>query len=430
LAAAAAVAVVVALAGLALSAGGSAAPSLRPSIAPVTGQPIAVASTAGATASDLIVPGTLYQSPSPEEPAGPTFPPLDLFVTPSPAPARGALPTDPSDHKDLRRPLPVQSIDWLTLKAAGRIGIVNGAVAVLPARSDPLADQSTGLPVPAKRTLDLTWTRWVVEPFGYGYDAKGNHYSNLNYWNLCGDGAMTVALWYWQQLTGHPNVTGTAGYFLDPYASEAVPWPAYGPNVPVSGGTRLGTYWSGSDGVSGFTAHGRGFVMYLSMSARPATWQSAGFAVFAKDGKALYPTLGTPRTNIQAGLNWEVSGQDPGSWPEAYYASVIRPDPTVARDLTAAVMLDVGRDGVPVVGAVDTYNLPNWQNGSATPHIRHAVAIVGYDNTSNPPTFTYLDTCGRSCNNRGGNQNGQIHVVAQSQMVLAIQNTVGSGFVW
>ena len=170
--------------------------------------------------------------------------------------------------------------------------------------------------------------------------------------------------------------------------------------------------------------------MYLSMNARPATWQSAGFAVFAKDGKTLYPTLGTPRTNIQAGLNWEVSGHDPASWPEAYYASVIRPDPTLARDLTAAVTLDVGRDGVPVIGAVDTYNLPNWQNGAATPHIRHAVAIVGYDNSANPPTFTYLDTCGRSCNNRGGNQNGQIHVIAQSQMVLAIKNTVGSGFVW
>jgi hypothetical protein len=430
LAAAAVFASVVALAGVALFAAGSAAPAPSPSPASTAGEPLAFASGAGATPSELVVPGTLYQSPSPGDTPGPTFPPLDLFVTPSPAPARGALPTDPSDRRDPRRPLPVQSMDWLTLKAAGRIAIVDRGVAVLPARSDPLLDQSSGLPLPDKRTLDLGWTRWVVEPFGYGHDAKGNYYSNLNYWNLCGDGAMTVALWYWQQLTGHPDVTGTAGYFLDPYGAEAVPWPANGPNVPASKGALVGTYWSGSDAVSGFTAHGRGFVMYMSMSARPATWQSSGFAVFAKDGKALYPTLGTPRTNIQAGLNWEVSGHDNASWPEAYYASVIRPDPTLARDLTAAVMLDVGRDGVPVIGAVDTYNLPNWQNGSATPHIRHAVAIVGYDNTSNPPTFTYLDTCGHSCNNRGGNQNGQIHVIAQSQMVLAIKNTVGSGFVW
>jgi hypothetical protein len=326
--------------------------------------------------------------------------------------------------------MPAQTYDWLALKAAGRIAIVDGAVSVLPVGADPLVDPSTGLGLPEQRTLDLGWTRWVVEPFGYGTDERGNRYSNLSYWNLCGDGAMTVTLWYWQQLTGHPSVTGTAGYFVDPYVAEAVPWPVRGPSVPVSKGARVGTYWSGSDGVSGFTAHGRGFLMYMAMAAQPATWQSTGFAVFAKDGQPLYPTSGTPRTNIQAGLNWEVSGQNPALWPEAYYASVIRPDPTLARDLTAAVMLDIGRDGVPVVGAVDTFNLPNWQLGTATPHIRHAITIVGYDNTADPPTFTYLDTCGRQCNNRGGNQNGQIHVIAQSRLVLAIQNTVGSGFVW
>ncbi len=432
LAAAAATAAVVAMAGIALLAGvGGGTP---PPSGAASARPIADASAAVVTPSDLVVPGTLYQSPSPspnlEAPAGPTFPALDLFVTPSPAPARGALPTDPADRHDPRRPMPVQSTDWLTLKAAGRIAIVDGGVAVLPAGADPLVYPATGLAVPETGTLDVGWTRWIVEPFGYGSDAKGNRYSNLSYWNLCGDGAMAVALWYWQQSTGYPNVTGTEGYFLDPYASESVPWPARGPSIPVSGGTRLGTYWSGSDRVSGFTAHGRGFVMYMAMAARPATWQSTGFAIFARDGKAMYPTLGTPRTNIQAGLNWEVSGQNRATWSEAYYALVIRPDPTLARDLTAAVMLDVGRDGVPVIGAVDTYNLPNWQNGSATPHIRHAVAIVGYDNTANPPTYTYLDTCGRSCNNRGGNHNGQVHVIAQSEMMLAIQNTVGSGFVW
>ena len=31
---------------------------------------------------------------------------------------------------------------------------------------------------------------------------------------------------------------------------------------------------------------------------------------------------------------------------------------------TVAVMLDVGRDGVPVIAALDTFDLPNWQNGS------------------------------------------------------------------
>jgi hypothetical protein len=390
----------------------------------------ASAASAASSPSGLVVPGTVYQSPTDPEPTGPTFPAIDVFHTASPAPARGALPTDPSAVVDSRRPIPVQSVDWLTLKAAGRIALVGGAVTVLPASADPLVDPSTGVAVPQKRLLDTAWTRWVVEPFGYGSDEKGNSFSNLSYWNLCGDGAMTVALWYWQQLTGGPDVTGTAGYFLDPYAANGVAWPAAGPKIAVSGGTRLGTYWSGSDSVNGFTAHGRGFVMYLAMASQPATWQTPGLALFAGSGKPLYPTAGTSRQNIQTGLNWEISGHNPVGWTEAYYASVIRQDPTLARDLAAAVMLDVGRDGVPVIGAIDTFNLPNWQAGSATPHTRHAIAIVGYDNTANPPTFTYIDTCGRQCNNRGGNQNGQIHVIPQSQMVLAMQNQVGAGFVW
>jgi len=403
---------------------GSSDPTARRSLG-ISFDPTAVASQ-----SELLVPGSLYIDPTPTLASDPTFQPIDVFATASPAPLRGALPTDPSFAQDARRPLPVQSVDWLSLKAAGRVGLVGGKIVTLGANVDPLVDQSTGLPVPAKRTLDVSWTRWVVEPPGYGTDEKGNRYSNLSYWNLCGDGAMTVALWYWQQLAGAPDVTGTAGYFLDPYAAEGLAWPKGGPAVAVSGGQRLGTYWSGSDGVSGFTAHGRGYVMYLAMAAQPATWQSAGLSVFARNGKPLYPTSGTPRTNIQTGLNWEVSGRNATNWTQAYYASVTRPDPTLARDLMAAVMLDVGRDGVPVVGAVDSYNLPNWQAGAATPHTRHAIAIVGYDNTANPPTFTYIDTCGRSCNNRGGNQNGQVHVISQADMVLSIQNQVGSGFVW
>jgi hypothetical protein len=105
-------------------------------------------------------------------------------------------------------------------------------------------------------------------------------------------------------------------------------------------------------------------------------------------------------------------------------------DPTLTRDLNAAVMLDVGRDGVPVVTLVDSYDLPNWQDGDATPHITHALAIVGYDNTSNPPTYTYTETCGRLCNNRGGNTNGDIHTIPQAQLVKAIQNRAGLGFAW
>ena len=68
--------------------------------------------------------------------------------------------------------------------------------------------------------------------------------------------------------------------------------------------------------------------------------------------------------------------------------------------------------------------------GSATPHVQHGVTIVGYDNTANPPTYTYLDTCGRGCNSRSGNQNGGIYVISQAAMVRAIQDSGGSGFIW
>jgi len=388
----------------------------------VTSAPATVSVTASSTPPD----------PTAAASTGPAFQPLDLFATPSPPPARGAQPTDPAFTSDPRRPMPAQSVEWLQVKAAGLVALVGGKVVRLDPGANPLAMPATGAAIPAARTLDTIWARWVVEPSGYGTDEKGNRFSNLNYWNMCSAGATTVALYYWQALTGHPNVTGTEGYFLEPYAAEATAWPTPGPTVALAAdGSRLGTYWSGSDTVSGFTANGRGFLMYLATQTQPPAWQTTGMVVYARaDGTPLYPTRGGPRPNIMTALNWEASNNDPQNWIEAWYTSVIRPDPTLARDLTVAVTLDVGRDGVPVIAALDTFDLPNWQNGSATPHIRHAVAIVGYDNAANPPTFTYIDTCGRACNNRGGNTNGQVHVIAQSQMVKAIRDTVGSGFVW
>jgi hypothetical protein len=369
--------------------------------------------------------------------AGPTFQPIDLFAKEPPAtpgPTRRAGRTGPPAIPlvDPGRDIPDQSVDWLRLKAAGRVVLSNGKIGLLAAGANPLVDPVTGKPVPASRRLDTTWTRWIVEPPAAGKDAKGNSYNDLTYWNLCGPGASTVALFYWQQLTGFPNVTGTAGYFLDPYAAAGVAWPTPGPSFvgPDGKAQHLGTYWSGTVKVSGFTARGRGYLMYLAMAVKPAGWTSPGIDVFVgSDGRPLYPTRGSPPPDMQAALNWEASGHAP-EWAETYYATVHRWDPTLARDLTVAVMLDVGRDGVPVVVAADTFNLPNWQAGSKTPHTRHSIAIVGYDNTANPPTFTYLDTCGRSCNSRAGNQNGQIHVISQAQMVKALTADNGMSFTW
>ena len=357
----------------------------------------------------------------PTRSAGPTFKPLAV-VTSAPGP-KGRGP-DPS------RPIPAQSGDWLALKAAGLVAIVDGKVTILPADANPLVIPSTGLPVPATKMLDVSWTRWVVETLGVGHDDKGSYYHDLSYWKLCGDGAMTVALWYWQQLTGYPNVTGTAGYFLDPYAAQGASWPKPGPTVPRKGGKKLGTYWAGVDTQNGYMAVGRGFEMYLATAAKPAGWTSAGLAVFAAAGKPLYPSTGTDRSTIQVGLNWEVSGHDASTWATAYYASVVRSAPFLAHDLNSAVMLDLGRDGVPVIAAVDSFYLPNWANGNATQHAGHSIAIVGYDNTANPPTYSYIDTCGHACNPRTANREGRVYVIPQSRLSLAMKYTSGAGFVW
>ena len=392
-----------------------------------TATPTAVA-TRSASARPTASPGPRTALPSTAAATPPAFYALNVLAAPTPGPGQAGSATGEFDFSfiDDRRPLAQQSSEWLALKASGRVNLQAGKIGLLDAAANPLAT-SSGAQLPAARSFDVAWTRWVIEPPGSGTDVKGNRYSDQSYWNLCGPGTMTVALYYWQQLTGRPNVTGTAGYYLDPYAAEGVAWPAAGPTFAIP----AGAYWSGTDTASGYRANGRGYLMYLAMAAQPPGWASTGIDVFSDQrGHPLYPTRGASPRSILMAINWEVSGHDPNGWADAWYTSVTNVDPTLARDLQLAVMLDVGRDGVPVIAAVDTYELPNWQAGSATPHIQHGVTIVGYDNAANPPTYTYIDTCGRSCDNRGGNQNGQIHVVSQAAVVRAIRDSGGSGFIW
>jgi hypothetical protein len=433
-----AVAFLFAIGGLALLAR-SGDPSGIPGATGLSGETgVSDASAAGSSlffSSSPPAPVATGTASDPASPAGSGFVPIDMFATPPPpaeAPSRPSYnSTDKPFHPSPARPFTDQSVDWLTLKAAGRVALIDGRTVILSATENPLLMPATGVPVPAAHSLDTSWTRWIVEPPGRGKDEKGNRYTDRSYWNLCGPGATTVTLYYWQRLTGHPNVTGTAGYFLDPYAAEGASWPSPGPLVAYSKGKPIGTYWSGSDGVSGFTAHGRGFVMYMATKSQPPTWRATGIAVWADDKKAAYyPTRGASLDAIEAGINWEASGRNPDSWFDSWYGTVNTFDPTLARDLQVAVMLDVGRDGVPLVAGVDTFDLPNWQAGATTPHTRHAVAIVAYNNTANPPTFSYIDTCGHSCNPRSGNKNGQVHVIAQSKMVAALQDAVGMGVTW
>jgi hypothetical protein len=405
------------------------------SVAPGSSDP--PATIAGASASPVASLSSASTAPASVGPSFASgFAPIDLTVfarpqwlSPSEAPGDSIFRNDPG------RPVPSQSASWVALKAAGRIALVDGQLVVLDEAVDPLTDPKTGAPVPQARRLDLDWARWIVEPYGDGTDVKGNSYTNRSYWNLCGPGAVTVALYYWQQLTGHPDVTGTAGYFLDPYEAAGAAWPSRGPVffTPDGKPQSLGTYWTGSDSINGFTAHARGFLMHLAMDVRPAGWTSTGIDIFVDgNGTARYPTLGAPPSYMMAALNWEASSHHLTAWADGFYAQVSRWSPTLGRDLRTAAMLDIGRDGIAIVASADTYYLPNWlaANPDDTPHTRHAIAIVGYDNTSDPPTYTYLDTCGRRCNSRGGNRSGQVHVISQDRLEEAVTASYGMGFIW
>jgi len=424
-----AAAVLVAVGGCSLMTGGAASSgSAGESAIATSTDPAALASLIATSSPTATPPATAMPTQ-----AGSGFQPIDMFAVAVPGSVTHPdfHATEAPFHPSDARPIPSQPNDWLMTKAYGRVALIGGQIVYLAATMNPLVIPATGKAVPAATTLDVSWTRWIVEPPGRGSDEKGHVYTDKSFWNFCGPGSATVTLYYWQRLTGHPNVTGTAGYFLDPYAAEGVAWPSPGPSLPTSGGKLLGTYWSGSDTVSGFTAHARGFVMYMATKSQPPTWTATGISVWADDtGQAYYPTRGASLDDIQAGLNWEISGHDASDWIDSWYGTVNNSDPDLARDLQTAVMLDVGRDGVPVAAAVDTFDLPNWQKGSATPHTRHAITIVGYDNVANPPTYSYIDTCGHSCNPRGGNTNGQVHVIAQAKMVAAMTDDVGIGFSW
>jgi hypothetical protein len=435
LAASAALLLVAALA-VAWSMSGSTADSgVSPSASPTrsAGNLVAgssIGSPESATAAVSPTPSPTTSSAAPTYESG--FQPLDLLA---PDPPPSASPTPPGlagfPRIDPSRPTPTQSPDWLALKAGGLVALVDGRIAALPAATDPLTEPGSGVALPSAHTLDVAWTGRVVEPPGAGTDEKGNRYADLTYWNLCGPAATTVALYYWQQLTGRPDVTGTSGYFLDPYAAAGVAWPSPGPVVPLSAGVRVGTYWSGRDTLSGYVANGRGFVMYMAMNVQPPGWLATGVDVFTSTGGGpMYPTRGSSPRGMAVAMNWEIAGPDASSWADTWYVYVTKGDPTLATDLHEAVLLDVGRDHVAMLAAADTHELPNWQAGSATPHTRHAISIVGYDDTANPPTYTYIDTCGRGCNGRAGNTNGGTHVISQAAMVAALQDSAGLGFVW
>ena len=276
------------------------------------GQAAATAVASHTASPALSAVPTIRPAPTPSPSPAPTFPPIDLLATPTPPPPHGALPTDQVDSPAPRRPVPAQSAEWLALKAAGRIALVDGQVIGPPSRRRSAeSTPATGVSVPAVaqprdrlRPLDRRADR--LRPRRPAATPTPTRTTGT----CANRGPRRRRSTTGSSRTGHPNVTGTEGWFLDPYEAEGRRL-AVARALPSSssGGKRIGTYWSGTDAVNGYTAHGRGYIMYLGMEIQPPGWRSKGIPVYADArGRPLYPTIGAPRTNIQVALNWEASG--------------------------------------------------------------------------------------------------------------------------
>jgi len=229
---------------------------------------------------------------------------------------------------------------------------------------------------PAAHTLSTSVVRKLVEPPGSGNDDRGHAYTDKNYWNFCGPGAVTAGLAYFTS-----NVTGwPAGTFTEPY----------GPHEST-------TYWGSSIG--------RAYLMHVAMQVKPPSFTRPGLAHFAT-----YPTTGANLSDSRDVLNWEASKHD-DHWSTFFYQTVS------ASGLSSTTLHhDIARDvygGHAVLATVDTAYLPNWSRS-----LGHSILIVGYDDTAG--TYAYIDTCGKRCNGSAQATDGGVWQVGQSRLYHAI----------
>jgi hypothetical protein len=265
--------------------------------------------------------------------------------------------------------------------------------------------------------LSTTYTRWIIEPLGGswfdGDPGIAGWYTDKNYWNECTAGASAVAMGYWQIKYGFPNVSGMSGFRKEPYTS----WPS---GYPTFRNQSSGSYFGGTDSFEGYTSYARGYIQYMSMSVSTPGLAHPGIDEFFNPttGAQEYPQGGGTPSKNKAALNYESA--------MAFWAYVPWSTGNLAATLRSHVGSDIGV-GLPVIARVDAGDLPNWA-GLALGKVEHAVTIVGYNDTT--LTYTYLDSCGTSCNNRPGNQNGGVYSISQAKMAQAMIDGVGDGFIW
>jgi hypothetical protein len=315
----------------------------------------------------------------------------------APGPALATVPGSSSGAVLPAEPGSDQDPAFVALKNAGRIGRrSDGTIGVLAVDAPALTPGD-------KSTLLYNHTGNVQEPKGSGaHDDNQVNYTDLNYWNLCGPGSAAVATYYFVN--------------SDPFLLTI---PADNYREPAAVLHRTTTYWKATDASS----EGRGELMYLAEDVYPTgvNWNYSGIVKW--EGSFPY---GTPINRWRDGVNWVASGQTQLN----YFYVIAKPANLTQAQVLYDVENDVAGVGVPILADVltgdGTHHLVGWTAGSG---INHSIAIIGYDNTVSPATYTYIDTCGPGCNDTG--TAAGVHTIHQSAMWALIQaETDSDGIVW
>lgn len=248
-----------------------------------------------------------------------------------------------------------------------------------------------GAPIPVARQLYMGEADTIVEPGAVGIDANGNSYEDKYFWFLCGPGATTVSLSYWQNISVLRHGKQS---FTDP-----------------SPAPQRTTTWDDNAG--------RSYLMYIADQSRPPSFGSSG-----ELGFGTYPNAGTRTGDILDVLNWEASGHNSATWKNFFYQLQNVPNDAT---LNHNIVVDVANNIAPVA-IVDSYELPDWSHAHSNAHVSHAVAITGYDNTAG--TYTYEQTCDSDCYTHHGH-----YTISQSALEQAIQldqskNGVIGALIW
>lgn len=267
---------------------------------------------------------------------------------------------------------------WVALKLAGKMHVPGQAFVPGQAYAANCPGYCSG-----QRTLATSVVANTLEALGNNGnggcvqdDTNNNCYIDGYFWNFCGAGAADNALYYWN---GKTNTYPSGSYTEPPYSSE------------TGGPTRwTTTYWTSSD-------HNRSYEMYLADQVMVPGWSTPGMVTFYG-----YNSAGTFLADMTNTLNWEASGHDKNNWQNFFYLTVYKANLSAAT-LNNDIMLDIN-SGRPVVAAVNTGYLPNWNFPVA-----HMITIIGYNN--NTGQYVYTDTCGTIC---GSNSNGGINYINQT----------------